>query len=439
MLSHFRRVVVPIAAVLLLATLTTACTPAMAPIQPPAREAFAAADIDRGAELAALGDCEVCHTEPNGRPYAGGRGVPTPFGVVYATNITPDPATGIGRWPLPAFQRAMRDGIDREGRHLYPVLPYPHFIHATNADITAMYAFLMTRLPVNQPPRRNDLRFPFDWRPLLAVWDLLFLKPGEWRPDPAKSPEWNRGAYLVDAIGHCGACHTPHNVLGAEQTSRPLTGGEAEGWDAPALQAGNPAPTAWTADALTTYLRTGLDRDHGAAAGPMTAVTRQLGTIPEADVHAIAVYVASQMPATRSPASPAALPAVSPAAAPEQAAAIFEGACAACHGADAPAARGGAPSLALSTAVRAPTPRDLINVILLGIPWQEGQPGPYMPGFAGALTDQQVAALAGYVRARYTGLPAWPDVDATIRGATIRGATIRDATIRDVRQHGGGT
>ncbi len=275
MLTHFRRFVAIVAVVPIVVAGVTACTPAIAPIQPPAHEAFDPADIKRGAELAALGDCAVCHTERNGRPFAGGRGVQTPFGTVYATNITPDPASGIGRWPLAAFSRAMRDGIDREGRHLYPVLPYPHFIPATDADIAAMYAFLMTRLPVNQTPRANDLSFPVNWRPLLAVWDLMFLKPGEWRPNPARSPELNRGAYLVDAIGHCGACHTPHNVLGAERSSRTLTGGDAEGWYAPALQADSPARDSWSADGLTTYLRAGLDSGHGAAKGPMTAVTRQ--------------------------------------------------------------------------------------------------------------------------------------------------------------------
>src|ERR1700722_14037302 len=184
MLTHLRRFVAIVTVVLIVMAGVTACTPAIAPIQPPAHEAFDAADIGRGAELAALGDCAVCHTERNGRPFAGGRGVQTPFGTVYATNITPDPTSGIGRWSLAAFRRAMRDGIDREGRPLYPVLPYPHFIHATDADIAAMYAFLMTRQPVNQSPRPNDLSFPFNLRPLLAVWDRLYLKPGEWRLNP---------------------------------------------------------------------------------------------------------------------------------------------------------------------------------------------------------------------------------------------------------------
>jgi len=415
-----------------LAAYAVAWQPAIAPIEPPARAAFPAADIAGGAELAALGDCAVCHTVPNGPPYAGGRGVPTPFGTVHATNITPDPDTGIGRWSLPAFRRAMRDGVDRAGRNLYPVLPYPHFIHATEADIAAIYAFLMTRRPVQREDRANDLRFPFNARPLLAGWNLLFLRSGEWRPDPVRSPEWNRGAYLVEAIGHCGACHTPHNFLGAEQSGATLAGGEAEGWYAPPLGSAPPASRPWSADQLATYLRTGLEQGHGAAAGPMTAVTRQLATVPEEDVRALAVYIASLMP------SPAPFDAANPGAASPGSAnpgaavssgvhpvidpeAIFDGACGACHGADAPMTLGGAPSLTLSTAVRAPTARNAVAMILYGLPWREGHTGPYMPAFAGALTDGQIAALADYLRARYTALPPWPDVEAAIQQAKRQG------------------
>jgi mono/diheme cytochrome c family protein len=397
---------------------TATWKPAFAPIEPPVRAVFADGDISRGAELAALGDCAVCHTAPYGRTFAGGRGVQTPFGTVYATNITPDPATGIGRWPLEAFRRAMRDGIDREGRNLYPVLPYPHFIHATDDDIAAMYAFLMTRRPVRQVAPRNALTFPFSARPLLAGWNLLFLKPGAWQADPAKSPEWNKGAYLVEAIGHCGACHTPRNSLGAEQADRTLAGGEAEGWYAPALRAGSPSPKIWSVDGLATYLRTGLESGHGAAAGPMTAVTQQLATIPDADVRAMAVYVASLMPSAT--VGGTAGPILHPVA-DSPAAAVFAGACGVCHASDAPMTRGGAPSLALSTAVHAPTARDVVNVILHGLPWREGHAGPYMPAFADALTDAQVALLTAYLRARYSDLPAWPDVAATIREAKRQG------------------
>ncbi|HET6235574.1 MAG TPA: c-type cytochrome [Acetobacteraceae bacterium] len=402
--------------------------PSMPPIAPPDRASFAETEVARGAALAALGDCAACHTAENGRPYTGGRGIPTPFGIVYATNITPDPATGIGHWSLDAFRRAMRDGIDRAGRHLYPVLPYPHFTRATDDDIAAMYAFLMTRAPVQQKAPANALTFPFNWRPLLAGWNVLFLRPGMWRPDPSKDAEWNHGAYLVEAISHCGACHTPHNLLGAEQGGQALAGGEAEGWYAPPLQAGSPAPVSWNADALATYLRTGFDAGHGAAAGPMAPVTHQLATVPDADVHTIAVYVASLMPSGPTPQAgtpqTAATGLANPAArsvADPQALAIFNGACGACHGADAPMTRAGAPSLALGTAVNAPTSRGVVDMILHGLPWREGHAGPYMPAFSAVLTDAQVAVLATYLRARYSDRPPWQDVEATVQAARRQG------------------
>jgi mono/diheme cytochrome c family protein len=377
----------------------SAITPvASPPVFPPAQ-------VERGAELAAIGDCAVCHTASGGQSYAGGRGVPTPFGTVYATNITPDRQTGIGQWSEVAFQRAMRDGIDRSGRHLYPVLPYPHFTRASDEDIAAMYAFLMTRTSVSARPPPNNLPFPLDQRVLLAGWNLLYLKPGAWRADPAHDATWNRGNYLVEAIGHCGACHTPHNVLGAEKAAQSLAGGEAENWYAPPLQAASPARRPWTEDALASYLRTGFDAHHGAAAGPMTAVTEALATVPEADVQAMAVYLASLMP---KPAPEA----VGVSEAVGEREAVAE---------DAPMMRDGSPSLALSSAVNAQTPRGVIQILLHGIPWREGKSAPYMPSFGAALTDEQVADLAGYLRATFTDKPGWSDLPAEV--ARARGAS----------------
>jgi mono/diheme cytochrome c family protein len=389
--------------------------PAIPPVPPAANAAFATEQIERGAVLAAVGDCAVCHTANGGRAYAGGRGVPTPFGTIYATNITPDPDTGIGGWSEAAFQRVMRDGVDRSGRHLYPVLPYPHFTRASDQDISAMYAFLMTRAPVSQTTPPNDLPFPLDKRILLAGWNLLYLKPGPWQPDPANDATWNRGAYLIEAIGHCGACHTPHNALGAERGSEKLAGGLAENWYAPALQDASPAAQPWTEDSLTAYLRTGFDAYHGAAAGPMTAVTEELASVPQPDIRAMAVYVASLMPKS----APGAKAARGGEGVREQA--MFTGACGGCHAADAPMTHDGAPSLSLSTVVNAPTPRGVIQVILRGIPWREGKPTPYMPSFASALTDAQVAELAGYLRATYSDKPAWSDLPAEV--AKARGAS----------------
>ncbi len=383
--------------------------PAIAPVAPPAPGIFTPDAVAQGAVLAAVGDCAVCHTAAHGRPLAGGRPLPTPFGTIYATNITPDGETGIGLWSEEAFRRAMRDGIDRSGRHLYPAFPYPHFTRATDPDIAAIYAFLMTRPVVQAKTPANALPFPLNVRATIASWNLLFLRPRAWQPDPRQSAEWNRGAYLADAVGHCGACHTSHNGLGAEHDSRGLDGGEAEGWDAPALQAASPAGTPWTVEALEGYLRHGFAARHGAAAGPMGPVTQQLARVPDQDVRAIAVYVASMMP--KAPAASV----KTPGTAADNA--VFAGACGGCHGPDAPMTRGGAPSLALSSVVNAPSPRDAIQMILHGIPWREGQAGPYMPGFAAVLSDRQVADLVQYLRARFSNGPAWTDIESQVRRA----------------------
>lgn len=398
----------------------------VAPAIPAVRQPVAAPvpreQIERGAVLAAIGDCSVCHMGSAERSFAGGRGVPTPFGIVYATNISPDPETGIGAWPLDAFRRAMRDGISRDGHFLYPVLPYPHFTRANDDDIAALYAYLETRTPIREPARPNALPFPFDLRPLLAFWDLLFLDRTPWQPDPAQSPEWNRGEYLAEAIGHCGACHTPRNPLGAERTSRRYAGGEAEGWDAPSLAGETSAPRIWTAGALTAYLRTGFAREHGAAAGPMAPVTHLLGTVPESDVRSIAVYFASVLSQQRpGAAEPAPLAVDDPQAAP-----IFQGACASCHGADAPMTLRGNPPLSVATSLHAQSPRNAIAAILQGIDGREGRPGPFMPGFGNTLTDAQVARLTAYVRARYAGRKPWQDLEQAVRSVRDEAGNQKD-------------
>jgi mono/diheme cytochrome c family protein len=390
--------------------------PAIAPVDPPSSMTFPAPVVAQGATLAAIGDCAVCHTATKGAPFAGGRPLNTPFGVVHATNITPDPETGIGRWSEAAFARAMRDGIARDGRHLYPVLPYPHFVGLTDQDMAALYAFLMTRAPRRLEAPPNALGFPANIRATLAGWNLLFVTSGPFAPTPSQNAEWNRGAYLVESLGHCGACHTPRNAAGAEQNGRALAGGEVEGWDAPALQGRTPAGAPWTVDALTTYLRTGFSAGHGAAAGPMAAVTQALAQVPEADVRAIAVYIKLQLPTI-------AVPTVVPAVRPDGSAVatIFAGACGNCHAADAPMTQRGAPSLAASSAVNADGPRNVIQTMLQGIPARDGVPGPAMPSFAGALSDSQIAELAQYVRTQYGRGPAWTDIERQVRDARKAG------------------
>jgi mono/diheme cytochrome c family protein len=389
---------------------------------PPARSAFDRKDVEQGAALAAIGNCDVCHTAAGGAFYAGGRPIPTPFGTIYATNVTPDAATGIGEWSEAAFRRALRQGVARDGHHLYPVFPYDHFIDVTDTDAHALYAFVMTRAPVIAPPVPNDLPFPFSWRPALAVWKVLYLRPARFRRDPAQSQAWNRGGYLVEGLAHCGACHTPRNTQGAEQRDQKFAGGSSEGWYAPALNGASPAPVPWTADQLYAYLRHGDDAEHGAPAGPMAPVAHNLARVSDADVRAMAIYVASLLAAAKEvPVN--ALMAAPQAAAPKAAtptngaAEIFDGACASCHSG---APQAVAIDLAHSTAVSAPDPRNAIRVVLAGILPPPGEPGPLMPAFAGALTDQQIADLMNYIRARFGHGPAWGDLIEQVRAIRSR-------------------
>src|SRR3954453_17260335 len=210
-----RRTLASVIAIIVLAAAVAAFAviwrPAIAAIEPPAAGSLDPALVKRGRELAAIGNCSDCHTLRGGKAFAGGLPVPTPFGTIYSSNITPDPETGIGRWSEAAFRRAMRDGVGRDGRHLYPTFPYDHFTHVTDEDDRALYAFLMTRPAVRALPPRNELRFPLNQRATIAGWKLLFLHGGIFRRDPSQSAEWNRGAYLVEGLAHCGACHTPRN------------------------------------------------------------------------------------------------------------------------------------------------------------------------------------------------------------------------------------
>ncbi|ANN76854.1 cytochrome c [Bordetella flabilis] len=424
---------------------------AIEPVDPPAPASFDSASVARGAQLAALGDCLSCHTAAGGKPYAGGTPLQTPFGTLYSTNITPDPDTGIGRWSLAAFARAMREGVARDGHLLYPAFPYPHFTRMSDQDIKDLYAYVMTRTPAKAPPRDNDLVFPLGYRPLIAGWNLFFLHPGPLPEDTTQSAEWLRGRYLVEGPGHCAACHTPMNALGAEEGGKPFAGGHIEGWDVPPLNALGHGQRPWTVAQLTSYLRTGLASEHGAAAGPMEPVTRALSLVSESDVRAMAVYLLSldpQAPAdTPVQAQASSTPALAPSpaqaptgaatrdAAPAQAvslnasradaerltrgAALFSATCAACHAASAPMTTiGGRPSLALSSVVNADSSRNAINLILQGIPLRGSSASHYMPAFAQTLSDGQIADVLAYLRVNIAQRPAWPateDMVAKVR------------------------
>lgn len=400
----------------------------------PTTLAFEPELVERGAELALIGNCNVCHTASGEDVYAGGRPVPTPFGTVYSTNITPDPETGIGIWSEEAFVRSMNEGVDRAGRHLYPAFPYDHFTLVSDEDNRALYAFLMTRTPVRAEPPPNDLAFPFNIRPLLAGWKLLFFNEGRFEPNPQQTAEWNRGAYLVEGLAHCGTCHTPRNALGAEDQSRPYAGAVVDGWYAYPINAQSPAPVPWHADSLQSLLRFGFHQHHGVTRGPMAPVSANLGAVSEAEVRAMATYAESLVgtPSEERAATAAALVASLPdpatgavlASADSQAvpspdgpelegdspgAAIYAGACAGCHESGRPLPYGGL-HLSLSSGVNAEDSRNVVNVILHGLPAAEGEKSPQMPGYAGALTDDQLVELVQYLRERFTGKPAWSDI-----------------------------
>jgi mono/diheme cytochrome c family protein len=406
-------------------------TPEIAPIDPSRQARLDPGLVRKGANLAALGDCNTCHTAPDGQAFAGGLPMPTPFGTIYSTNITPDPETGIGRWSEEAFRRAMRTGIDREGRYLYPAFPYDHFTLVSDSDDDALYAFLMTRKPAHAASPANGLPFPLNQRAVLVGWNLLFLRRGPFRPDPAHDDLWNRGAYLVEGIGHCGACHTPRNMFGAEKRNEAFAGGEMDGWRAFPINASSPAPVPWDADALYAYLRQGWHGLHGVAVGPMAPVADNLASVPDFDVRAIAVYVASLMdkPAQRERGERLAVAAqpfgvggkpqsAGSQAAPPQAAggvgaAIYAGACASCHESGRPVPYGGI-NLALSTVINSDNPRNLLNFLLGGLPAADGVRAPIMPGFGATLKDAQVVVLTSYLRSRFSTKPAWSDITAQL-------------------------
>ena len=395
----------------------------IAAIEPAAANSFDPALVRHGRDLAATGNCADCHTVRGGKDFAGGFPVPTPFGTIYSSNITPDPETGIGRWSEAAFRRAMRSGVDRDDRHLYPTFPYDHFINVTDDDDRALYAYLMTQYPVHAPVRANELTFPYNQRFLIAGWKLLFLHRGEWQPDLAQSAEYNRGGYLVEGLAHCGACHTPRNALGAERKNAQFSGGESDNWVAYAINARSPAPVPWDTEALYSYLRQGWHPEHGVARGPMAQVVANLSSIPESDVRAIAVYVAGKFGAPaadrrqRAEEVLAEVRPPSPQAANDTAgAAIYAAACAGCHDSGRPPPYGGI-DLRLSTGISNPDPRNVINTILSGLRPIEGERSPIMPGFAASMDDAQIAALLNYLRARFSNQPAWTGVEKIVADA----------------------
>lgn len=399
--------------------------PAIGKIAPPAPSSFAPDLIARGEVLAGAGYCSTCHTTKGGQPFAGGYPMKTSFGTIYSTNITPDEKTGIGTWSEAAFRRAMHEGVARDGAHLFPAFPYDHFTKLSDGDVAALYAYMMTRPAVAAPAKHNSVPFPLNIRALQAGWKLLFFKPGRFEPDKTKSAEFNRGAYLAEGVSHCGACHTPRNVLGAEKHDKAFAGAAIDNWIAPPLTAANPSPAPWDQAELVAYLRTGVSRYHGVAAGPMAPVVHDgLIKLPDSDIQALAVYFADRDSAatrasTLAPALQRAVAANRLNVGPQNdpSARLYTAACASCHYNGAGQPNPLRPDLALNSAVNLDDPANLIRVVLYGVSAKDGAPGVVMPAF-NRFSDADIAKLAAYLRATRTDKPAWPNLEKKV--AAIR-------------------
>lgn len=407
--------------------------PAIDPVATPAPASFAPDLVERGRLVAAAGFCVTCHTAAGGAPLAGGYAFDSPFGTVYSTNITPDPDHGIGHWSEAAFVRAMREGVAQDGSHLYPAFPYDHFTKVDDADLHALYAWVMSQPAVASQPPHNTVRFPFDIRALQAGWKLLFFREGRFEPTPGKSEAWNRGAYLAEGLSHCAACHSPRNALAAEKKGADAyTGAIVDGWYAPALTAASTAPVAWTRDELAAFLGHGGSALHGVAAGSMSHVVHGgIDQLPSSDVEAIATYFADRDDAAARSGDTAAVVDKALAASAlgtgasgtgasgtDHGAELYRATCAYCHyNRGEPALQ--RPELALNSALTAPDPTNLIQVILHGVSVPEGLPSLMMPPYGNTLSDTDIAQIAAYLRRTRTDRPPWPDLEHKV--AKIRG------------------
>ena len=374
---------------------------ALPPSQTTAARLQEPALLARGEYLATVGDCAACHTAQGGKPYAGGRALPTPFGDVPAPNLTPDDATGLGQWSFDAFWRALHEGIGRDGHALYPAFPYTSYTRVSREDAFALFAYLRTLPPVRNHTAAPSLRFPYDLRAGLTTWRTLYFRPGEFVPDPKQSAEWNRGAYLVQGLGHCNECHVARDNLGGLPSNETLTGGQipAQNWYAPDLSThAHGGLEGWGTDDIVTLLRTGQSRK-GAAFGPMADVVMQSTQhMHEEDLRAIAVYLQS-LPPRPAPANKGSQ--VDATALLDRGADVYGRQCASCHGKDGRGVAGVYPPLAGNTSVTEPTGINAIRIVLLGgfAPTTAAQPRPYsMPPFAQQLSDADVAAVVTYIR-----------------------------------------
>jgi len=360
----------------------------------PAAAVSEAGLIAKGEYISRLADCGACHTRPGGAPFAGGLPISTPFGTVMSSNVTPDRTTGIGAWSDADFYRAVSEGIGRDGEYLYPAMSFTSFTKMRRSDVLAVKAYLFSLRPVHAPRLPDHLAFPFDMRWTMFVWRTLYFHPGVYRPNPKRSAQWNRGAYLIEGAGHCGECHSPRNIFGGTESENSLAGGKVGEWLAPNIS----ADPRWgignrSVDDIVTFLKTGSQKSEGVAFGPMAQVVHDsLRYVSTADLQAMAVFLKS---------APARGPSVADHVASrselQHGQTLYLHDCAMCHQHGGRGFAGIVPNLAGNAAVASAQPDNLIDAVLGGL-HGTGSHGD-MPGFAKALRDQDVADIVNYVRA----------------------------------------
>jgi mono/diheme cytochrome c family protein len=373
--------------------------------------------VQRGEYLARAGDCTACHTASTGRLFAGGRAMPTPFGTIYSTNITPDPETGIGKWNEDEFYQTMHDGRSRDSGLLYPAMPFASYTKVTRADSDAIFAYLKTIPPVRQQDRPDGLRFPYNNRALIIGWRTLFFTNGEYQPDPRQSAEWNRGAYLIEGLGHCGMCHTPINRLGGSSEAQKFQGGliPMQNWYAPSLTSNQEAGLGdWSIEDIIDYLKTGKSK-RGIVYGPMAEVVyNSLQYLSDADTRAMAVYLKSLGQGTPPPRATTTAPKAESSLLLTLGKTVYDAHCATCHGAQGRGEPPDYPPLAENQSIEMSSAVNAIRMVLNGgyPPGTHGNPRPYgMPPFAQTLSDDEVAAVVSYIRT------AWGNSGAPVTAA----------------------
>jgi mono/diheme cytochrome c family protein len=363
--------------------------------------------IKKGEYLARAGDCVACHTNPGGKLFAGGRPLPTPFGTLYSSNATPDPDTGIGKWTADQFYSMLHTGRSPDGGLLYPAMPFGAYTKVTRADSDAIFAYLQSIPPMKLANKPQDLRFPYNNRSLILGWRTLYFTEGEYTPDPSKSDEWNRGAYLVEGLGHCSMCHSPINALGGSSASQAFQGGliPMQNWYAPSLTSNREAGLGdWSLKDISDLLRTGASQ-RGSVYGPMAEVVyNSLQYMTDEDTRAMSVYLKSLAEGAPESASSKPVPRSENSLLMSFGQSVYTAQCAMCHGADGRGHPPHYPPLAENQSIQMVSAVNPIRMVLNGgyPPGTEGNRMPYgMPPFAQSLSDDEVAAVVTYIRASW--------------------------------------